>query len=447
MFFRENTGSLTADMSGGQDVGKSMTPTSMSGTFPSLDASVTSNTHHSTSAPSTPGRGFGAIPGRATTPQGSCHSLKLDSPSAQGSPSITSGAHSAMLSPRHRQSPSTAASSSTSSSPHLLQHPPGSFSPAAGLHSSPSVCSSTGTSQGFNSLSALQALSQGHRISPGLSEVPHSESPDQKPPALQSPLHSTGNGTTQLSKSNPSLEADLFGPFEEQEDFLSSHTQDGEKDEEKDDDLDSLGGNGNLGEFGDASSRSLNTKGHTKLLQLLTTKLEPSPSSPSGFVGDDQNCKDQLCGVAGAGLNNQSTSLKEKHKILHRLLQNSTSPVELAKLTAEATGKDPIGSESASGDSMAVLSELCPKQEPGSPKKKDNALLRYLLDRDDNGNLDKAIKMEPVDGLKLSNIKTEKQDAGFNLAEQVRISSHEDKHIVNSTKVNVSVLGPLILKG
>ncbi|XP_017285058.1 nuclear receptor coactivator 2 isoform X2 [Kryptolebias marmoratus] len=415
---RENTGSLTADMPGGQEVGKSMTPTSMSGPFPSPDANVTSNTHHSTSAPSTPGRGFGAVPGRATTPQGNCHALKLGSPSAQGSPSVTSGAQSAMLSPRHRQSPSIGASSSTASSPHLLQHPPGSFSPAAGLHSPPSVCSSTGTSQGFNSLCALQALSQGHKISPGLSEGQRSESPDRKLPALQSPLHSTNTATTQLSKSNPSLEADLFGPFEEQEDFLSSHTQDGEQDEDKDGDLDTLGSNGNLGELGDASNRHLNTKGHTKLLQLLTTKLEPSPSSPPGSMGDDQNCKDQLCGVAGTGLNNQSTSLKEKHKILHRLLQNSTSPVELAKLTAEATGKDPIGSESASGDSMAALNELCTKQEPGSPKKKDNALLRYLLDRDDNGILDKAIKMEPVDGLKLSNIKTEKQEAGFNLADQ-----------------------------
>nr|7APO_C Chain C, Nuclear receptor coactivator 2 [Homo sapiens]7APO_D Chain D, Nuclear receptor coactivator 2 [Homo sapiens]7BK4_B Chain B, Nuclear receptor coactivator 2 [Homo sapiens]7BK4_D Chain D, Nuclear receptor coactivator 2 [Homo sapiens] len=28
-----------------------------------------------------------------------------------------------------------------------------------------------------------------------------------------------------------------------------------------------------------------------------------------------------------------------KHKILHRLLQDSSSPVDLAKLTAEATGK------------------------------------------------------------------------------------------------------------
>lgn len=200
---------------------------------------------------------------------------------------------------------------------------------------------------------------------------------------------------------------------------MSSQNLEGEM---KDSDHDNLGGNGSLTHLGDTPTSHLNTKGHTKLLQLLTTKLEPSdPSSPLGSLGDDQNSKDQLGGVGGVGHNNQSTSLKEKHKILHRLLQNSTSPVELAKLTAEATGKDPIGPESASGDSIAALGELCTKQEPGSPKKKDNALLRYLLDRDDNGILDKVIKMEPTDGLKLSNIKTEKQEAGFNLADQVSI--------------------------
>ncbi|XP_029970514.1 nuclear receptor coactivator 2-like isoform X2 [Salarias fasciatus] len=408
---RENVSGVPSDTPGGQSTAKPMTPTSVSGLSPSPDASVTSNTHHSTAASSTPGRIYGAAPGRAPTPQGNCHSLKLGSPLALGSPSVTSGAQGAMLSPRHRQSPNPGASSSSCSSPHVPQHPPGSFSPAAGLHSPASVCSSTGNSQGFNSLSALQALSQGHRVSQGLSEGQHPESPDRKPVSLQSPLHSTNTGSQQ-AKNNPSLEADLFGSFEEQQD------QEGEQSEGKDGD--SFGGSGSLGDLGDAPNRLLSTKGHTKLLQLLTTKLEPSdPCSPPGPLGDEQNCKDQLGGmgsVGGAGHNNHSTSLKEKHKILHRLLQNSTSPVELAKLTAEATGKDPIGPESSSADSMAALGELCTKQEP--KKEKKDELLRYLLDRDDNSILDKAIKMEPGEGLKLSSVKTEKPDPGFNMAEQ-----------------------------
>ncbi|XP_035526242.1 nuclear receptor coactivator 2-like isoform X2 [Morone saxatilis] len=409
---RENMGGgMTAD----QGLAKPMTPTSVSGPSPSPDASVTSNTHHSTMASGAPGRGFGAVSGRAPTPQGNSHSLRLGSPSAQGSPSVTSGAQGGMLSPRHRQSPSMAASSSSCSSPHLAQHPPGSFSPAAGLHSPASVCSSTGNGQGFNSLSALQALTQGHRVSQGLTEGQHPESPDKKPVGLQSPFHSSSAGSQQ-AKNNPSLEADLFGTFGDQQDLLSSQNQEDEQEEGRDGDPDSFG------ELGDNPNHLLNSRGHTKLLQLLTNKLEPSdPCSPPRPLGDDQDCKDQLGGiggVGGAGHNNHSTSLKEKHKILHRLLQNSTSPVELAKLTAEATGKDPIGPESASGDNMATLGELCTKQEPGSPKKKDNALLRYLLDRDDNGILDKAIKMEPGEGPKLSNVKTEKQEPVFNMADQ-----------------------------
>ncbi|XP_030607204.1 nuclear receptor coactivator 2-like isoform X2 [Archocentrus centrarchus] len=396
---RENS-SVTADPSASQGMAKPMTPTSVCGSSPSPDASVTSNTHHSATASSTPGRGYGAISGRAPTPQGNSYTQKLGSPSALGSPSVTSGAQGAMLSPRHRQSPSMPASSSSCSSPHLPQHPPGSFSPAASLRSPAPVCSSTGTNQGFNSLSALQALSQGHRISQGLSEGQHPESPDRKPTGLQSPLHCTNPGSHK-AKNSLSLDPGLFENLEEPQDLLTSQNQEIDQ------------GEGRDGDLIDAPNRHLNAKGHTKLLQLLTTKLEPSdPCSPSGALGDDQNCKDQLGGV---GHNNHSTSLKEKHKILHRLLQNSTSPVELAKLTAEATGKDPIGPESASGDCMTTLGELCTKHEPGSPKKKDNALLRYLLDRDDNSILDKGIKTEPGDGSKLPSVKSEKQEAGFNM--------------------------------
>uniref|UniRef100_A0AAQ6IIV0 Nuclear receptor coactivator 2 n=1 Tax=Anabas testudineus TaxID=64144 RepID=A0AAQ6IIV0_ANATE len=431
---RENIGGVTADIPGGQAMAKPMTPTSVSGPSPSPDASVSSNTHHSTMASSTPGRSLGSVSGRAPTPQGNNHAHKLGSPSAQGSPSVTSGAQGVMLSPRHRQSPSMVANIG---SPHLPHHPTGSFSPAAGLNSPGSVCSSTGNSHGFNSLSALQALSQGHRVSQALMEGQNPESPDRKPVGLKSPLHSSSTGS-QLAKNSSSLEADLFGTFGE--DLLSSQNQEGDPGEGKGGDPDSFGGNGGLGEFGEGSNHLLNTKGHTKLLQLLTTKLEPSdPCSPPGPLGD-QSCKDQLSGtggVGGAGHNNHSSSLKEKHKILHRLLQNSTSPVELAKLTAEATGKDSIGPEPATGDSIATLGELCTKQEPGSPKKKDNALLRYLLDRDDNGILDKAIKMEPGDGPKLSNVKTEKQEVGFNMSDQVSTIWSNSHNIRSNLSVSV----------
>ncbi|XP_077955809.1 nuclear receptor coactivator 2-like isoform X2 [Gasterosteus aculeatus] len=358
---REN---MSADVPGGQSPAKPMTPTGVSGPSPSPEASVTSNTHH----------GFVSVSGRAPTPQ----ALKLGSPSAQGSPGVTSGALVAMLSPRHRHSPSMATSSSCNS-PHP-QHAPGSFSPAAGLHSPTSVCSSTGNSHGFSSLSALQALSQGHRVSRGVAEGPDEEN-------------------------NSSLEADLLGTFGQQQGLVSPNQ---DADQETD----------GVGETGDAPNCLLNTKGHTKLLQLLTTKSESADPCSSPSPEDEQTCKDQPGGVGGSGHNNHPTSLKEKHKILHKLLQNGASPVELAKLTAEATGKDPAGPESASGDNMASLGELFVKQEPGSPKKKDNALLRYLLDRDDNGVPDKAIKAEPGDGPPLTSVKAEPQGSDFNVAAQ-----------------------------
>ncbi|KAJ8401451.1 hypothetical protein AAFF_G00383700 [Aldrovandia affinis] len=119
------------------------------------------------------------------------------------------------------------------------------------------------------------------------------------------------------------------------------------------------------GHMGD-NAQNTDGKGHTKLLQLLTTRTEqaelatPSPAPPGGA--------------------SHGSTLKEKHKILHRLLQNSTSPVDLAKITAEATGKEPGPG---------------PKQEPTSPKRKDNALLRHLLDNDESAPPEKDMKAEP----------------------------------------------------
>lgn len=62
------------------------------------------------------------------------------------------------------------------------------------------------------------------------------------------------------------------------------------------------------------------------------------------------------------------------------MLQNGNSPAEVAKITAEATGKDTY--HDASNTTPCVEGNV--KQEQLSPKKKENnALLRYLLDKDD----------------------------------------------------------------
>ncbi|XP_077579780.1 nuclear receptor coactivator 2-like [Stigmatopora nigra] len=157
------------------------------------------------------------------------------------------------------------------------------------------------------------------------------------------------------------------------------------------------------GDEADEPERLLSGEGRTQLLRLLTAKPdgEPHPSpegAPAEEPADDG-------GGPGATHGDHSASLKEKHKILHRLLQNgsSPSPVEMAKLTAQATGKDPP---------LPGGGERGARREPQSPKKKDNVLLRYLLDRDDNLVPDKAVKMEVgVDAA--AAVKTEKQDAIF----------------------------------
>uniref|UniRef100_A0A8C7MI90 Nuclear receptor coactivator n=1 Tax=Oncorhynchus kisutch TaxID=8019 RepID=A0A8C7MI90_ONCKI len=427
---------MNPDMSG--QMGKqpmntmsSLTPPSVVGPSSGLgvqgqDTMVSSNTNMATMGGLQGGRyGCHGTMNRIPTPQGgSNYALKIgmNSPS-QGSPSVTSqggqgGGGGTMLSPRHRQSPSVAGS------PQVP--PPGPFSPTGSLHSPPGGCNSTGVGNSYtgnSSLNALQALSECHRVS----QAQSSGSPDRKPSNLlqmQSPPGSGGassrNSSRQLVNRSSTSEREMFGVYGEQSQPDGEEREDGEQRESKDSTPEPFIGGGPGGELTDAQNRLLNSKGHTKLLQLLTNKSEHmEPCSPHG--GGDPNCKDPGMGLGGH--NNHSSSLKEKHKILHRLLQNSTSPVELAKLTAEATGKD-LGQDQGGPDSMAAsVAEMATKQEPISPKKKDNALLRYLLDKDDNTMQEKGIKMEPGTEMKLANVKTEKHDPGYNMADQVSTSS------------------------
>uniref|UniRef100_A0A8C5VED9 Nuclear receptor coactivator 2 n=1 Tax=Microcebus murinus TaxID=30608 RepID=A0A8C5VED9_MICMU len=170
------------------------------------------------------------------------------------------------------------------------------------------------------------------------------------------------------------------------------------------------------------SSRLHDSKGQTKLLQLLTTKSDQMEPSPLTSSLSDTN-KDSTGSLPGSG-STHGTSLKEKHKILHRLLQDSSSPVDLAKLTAEATGKDL--SQESSG--TAPGSEVTIKQEPVSPKKKENALLRYLLDKDDTKDIGLPeitpklerldSKTDPASNTKLIAMKAEKEEMSFEPSDQ-----------------------------
>lgn len=345
---------------------------------------------------------------QATTPQGSNYALKMNSPS-QSSPGMNPGQPTSMLSPRHRMSPGVAGS------PRI---PPSQFSPAGSLHSPVGVCSSTGNSHSYtnSSLNALQALSEGHGVSLGSSLA----SPDLKMGNLQnSPVNMN---PPPLSKMGSLDSKDCFGLYGEPSEGTTGQAETschpGEQKEPNDSSLPQAAS----GERAEGHSRLHDSKGQTKLLQLLTTKSDQMEPSPLPSSLPDTN-KDSAGSLPGPG-STHGTSLKEKHKILHRLLQDSSSPVDLAKLTAEATGKE-LSQESSS---TAPGPEVAVKPEPVSPKKKENALLRYLLDKDDTKEIGLPeitpklerldSKTDPASNTKLIAMKTVKEEMSFEPSDQ-----------------------------
>ncbi|XP_069813603.1 nuclear receptor coactivator 2 isoform X2 [Dendropsophus ebraccatus] len=347
---------------------------------------------------------------QATTPQGNNYALKMNSPS-QGSPGMGQGQPNSMLSPRHRVSPGVAGS------PRIA---PSQFSPAGSLHSP--VCSSTGNSHSFanSSLNALQALSEGH----GVPLAPPMASPDLKSGNVQ---NSPGSmNPPQLRKMDAK---ESFGLYGEQPEGGTGQAETNCRSSDQKDCNESMAPGGDKM---DGQNRLMDSKSQTKLLQLLTTKsdqMEPSPLNPMG----DTNNKDSLGHFAANSMSASAhgTSLKEKHKILHRLLQDSSSPVDLAKLTAEATGKE-LNQES---NSTGPGSDVTIKQEPVSPKKKENALLRYLLDKDDSkdnlGDITPKLerldnKMDPSNCTKSTSIKIEKEEPGYPSDQHLPTSSDLD---------------------
>uniref|UniRef100_A0ABI7W6J6 BHLH domain-containing protein n=1 Tax=Felis catus TaxID=9685 RepID=A0ABI7W6J6_FELCA len=330
---------------------------------------------------------------QATTPQGSNYALKMNSPS-QSSPGMNPGQPNSMLSPRHRMSPGVAGS------PRI---PPSQFSPAGSLHSPVGVCSSTGNSHSYtnSSLNALQALSEGHGVSLGSSLA----SPDLKMGNLQnSPVNMN---PPPLSKMGSLDSKDCFGLYGEPSEGTTGQAESschpGEQKEANDPSMPQAVS----GERSDGQSRLHDGKGQTKLLQLLTTKSDQMEPSPLSSSLSDTN-KDSTGSLPGSG-STHGTSLKEKHKILHRLLQDSK------ELSQEA-------------GNTAPGSEVTIKQEPVSPKKKENALLRYLLDKDDTKDIGLPeitpklerldSKTDPASNTKLIAMKTEKEEMSFEPSDQ-----------------------------
>uniref|UniRef100_A0A8C2S1G8 Nuclear receptor coactivator n=1 Tax=Capra hircus TaxID=9925 RepID=A0A8C2S1G8_CAPHI len=292
--------------------------------------------------------------------QNSTYGLNMSSP-PHGSPGLSSSQQNIMISPRNRGSPKMASHQN--------------FQLASGVHS-PMGSSGNAVSHSFSSssLSALQAISEGV----GTSLLSTLSSPGPK-------LDNSPNmNITQPSKVNSQDSKSPIGLYCDQNPVESSMCQSNSRDHinDKESKESSVEGSEN-------QRAPLESKGHKKLLQLLTCSSDDRGHASLTNSPLDSGCKDSSISVTSPSGVSSSTSggvsstsnmhgslLQEKHRILHKLLQNGNSPAEVAKITAEATGKD------TSSTTSCVEGNV--KQEQLSPKKKEsNALLRYLLDRDD----------------------------------------------------------------
>ncbi|XP_061699108.1 nuclear receptor coactivator 3-like isoform X2 [Syngnathoides biaculeatus] len=369
----------------------------------------------------------------------------LNSPS--GSPRMGAPQSGLLMSPRNRGSPKMGANQFS---------PGGMHSPMGGICSGGGGSGST-TTYSSSSLNALQAISEG--VGNSMPSTLLSPSPVHKPDGSPSVHSSSSSQPNQMAKSGQdeskspvvglgpgpgpgdhphSLHHHQYPPAEDSGDRPDSQAAIPPKD---------LGDGGNevTAATSEPSRRVPDSKGHKKLLQLLTSPTEelgiggsgppgppvPQPSTnsstptseikdPAGGMTSPSSTGVSSSSSASANLNQTSGlggvstsasytgSLQEKHKILHKLLQNGNTPDEVAKITAEATGKVALcnqegnemgtgGSGSGSGSGPGLITE--PKQEQLSPKKeKTHALLHYLLNKDDSKEpLDVKPKLEELD--------------------------------------------------
>ncbi|XP_041801884.1 nuclear receptor coactivator 3-like [Chelmon rostratus] len=372
----------------------------------------------------------------------------MNSPS--GSPRMGGPQQGLLMSPRNRGSPKMGANQFS---------PGGIHSPMSGIVSGGGSGGST-TTFSSSSLNALQAISEG--VGSSLPSTLTSPSPALKPDSSPSVHSSSSSQPSQPAK--PGQEGSKSpagglgpGPSDHHHPMLHHHHHQHPQAESSGDRPDSQAatatkesGEGS-NEAGVASSeparRVPDSKGHKKLLQLLTSPTEelgmggsgptgppvPTPqtssSTPAGTDSKDPTGgmtspsstgvsssssasanAGQASGPGGVSTSLSSAhytgSLQEKHKILHKLLQNGNTPDEVAKITAEATGKVSLGNqeggEAGTGGSGAGTGPGMtePKQEQHSPKKeKTHALLHYLLNKDDSKEpADVKPKLEELDG-------------------------------------------------
>ncbi|XP_048405748.1 nuclear receptor coactivator 3-like isoform X2 [Stegostoma tigrinum] len=365
--------------------------------------------------------------------QGNSCALTMNSP-PHSSPGVNTSQQNLMLSPRHRVSPRMG---------------PNQFSSAGGMQSPVGHINSTGSSTfSSSSLNALQAISEGL----GVSLLSSLSSPGQKLEASPSVnlLQQSKMSSIDL-KDSPGL----FGEHNQVESTVGrpeSRDAHSEQKSIKEGNLNLFANNDNM----EGQRKFHENKNHTKLLQLLT-----SPSDDMGLTSLtnpnlDSNVKESSSGITSpTGVSSTSasaggtaaaatlhgSSLQEKHKILHKLLKNGNSPAEVAKLTAEATGKESC----QDSGSMTPVGDAAIKQEQMSPKKKEsNALLRYLLDKDDPKELtlkDIKPKIERMD--KMDPCNAAKVSGPMQVKDEVRIKTEPTDQMSNELDTLDDILGDL----
>uniref|UniRef100_A0A8B9QNV5 Nuclear receptor coactivator 1 n=1 Tax=Anas platyrhynchos TaxID=8839 RepID=A0A8B9QNV5_ANAPL len=168
------------------------------------------------------------------------------------------------------------------------------------------------------------------------------------------------------------------------------------------------------GRLAEGESKCSQATSH-KLVQLLATTAEQQLRHADA----DTSCKDSLAcagapGTLAAGNPPSSTcpsshsSLTERHKILHRLLQEG-SPSDITTLAMEHEKKDSVPNPATTPTAPSQLPgnpEI--KLEPEALKKKDvkdHQLLRYLLDKDE-----KELAAAPALSLDDVKVKVEKTE-------------------------------------
>lgn len=361
---------------------------------------------HNNSNSSTSQTNFGCSPGNQmganvalsqgqAGPQNSNHTLNLNS-SPMNSPGITPPQ---FMSPRHRVSPGLVPRPRVPGNPFSPTMPT-MHSPVGMANSGSGAGGATGAARSFPGapMNSMQGLAEGPSTPVGYSTPP---------PVLRqlSSQSSPGRLAMQPMKAESKDSKEIAS-------ILSEMIQsDGGAGDSKPLDSGMLHANDRLSEGDNKCSQATSHK----LVQLLASTAEQQLRHADA----DTSCKDSLAcagtgGTLASGNPPSSTcpsshsSLTERHKILHRLLQEG-SPSDITTLAMEHEKKESTPNPTttpAAPSQLPGASDI--KLEPDTLKKKDakdHQLLRYLLDKDE-----KELAAAPALSLDDVKVKVEKTE-------------------------------------